>query len=217
LQLQDGEMGERYVKTADGFGDTVPVRPGPGGYQVMFSYELPYDRKLDLVRKASLPTQAIVILTPEGSIKLKGEGIADGGVRDMQGAQYHLYNAPGLAAGDEFRLNVSGGLGDNSSNGSTALTGVSNTNLLIGLGALGVALIVAGVWLYLRGRPAETGEATTKPAETPDLGSPEAIMDAILALDDLYQEGQLPEEAYLQRRAELKARLKETTGSSGAE
>ena len=33
-------------------------------------------------------------------------------------------------------------------------------------------------------------------------------MDAILALDDLYKEGQLPEEAYNQRRAELKERLK---------
>ena len=37
----------------------------------------------------------------------------------------------------------------------------------------------------------------------------EDVMDAILALDDLYKEGQLPEEAYLERRRELKARLKE--------
>ena len=34
-------------------------------------------------------------------------------------------------------------------------------------------------------------------------------MDAILALDDLYQEGELPEDAYLKRRAELKESLKE--------
>ena len=34
-------------------------------------------------------------------------------------------------------------------------------------------------------------------------------MDAILALDDLYQEGELHEDAYLQRRAELKASLRE--------
>jgi hypothetical protein len=37
-------------------------------------------------------------------------------------------------------------------------------------------------------------------------------MDAILALDDLYQEGKLPEEAYLQRRSELKARLERELG-----
>jgi hypothetical protein len=34
-------------------------------------------------------------------------------------------------------------------------------------------------------------------------------MDAIIALDDLYRAGQLPEDAYLTRRGELKARLKE--------
>ena len=39
--------------------------------------------------------------------------------------------------------------------------------------------------------------------------SPENLMDAILALDDLYKEGKLPEDAYLERRAELKRRLKE--------
>jgi hypothetical protein len=38
--------------------------------------------------------------------------------------------------------------------------------------------------------------------------TPEAIMDAILALDDQYQDGQLPEAAYKQRRAELKERLR---------
>ncbi len=36
-----------------------------------------------------------------------------------------------------------------------------------------------------------------------------SAMDAILALDDLYQEGVLPEEAYLKRRAELKTHLQE--------
>jgi hypothetical protein len=33
-------------------------------------------------------------------------------------------------------------------------------------------------------------------------------MDAILTLDDLYKSGEIPEEAYQQRRAELKTRLK---------
>ena len=37
--------------------------------------------------------------------------------------------------------------------------------------------------------------------------TPEDVMDAIIALDDLYQAGKLPKEAYEQRRTELKARL----------
>jgi len=34
-------------------------------------------------------------------------------------------------------------------------------------------------------------------------------MDAIIALDDQYQAGHLPESAYLERRAKLKQRLSE--------
>ena len=33
-------------------------------------------------------------------------------------------------------------------------------------------------------------------------------MDAIIALDDQYHAGNLPEEAYLERRAELKEKLR---------
>ena len=36
---------------------------------------------------------------------------------------------------------------------------------------------------------------------------PETIMDVILALDDLHKDGKLPQDAYIQRRTELKAKL----------
>ena len=41
-----------------------------------------------------------------------------------------------------------------------------------------------------------------EPDDTPD--DPEALMDAMIVLDDLYKAGELPEDAYQQRRAELK-------------
>ena len=78
----------------------------------------------------------------------------------------------------------------------------------------GVALIVGGLWLFSRTRREErddeADEDITLEAE-PDLATEDVdtLMDAIIALDDLYREGQLPEEAYRQRRAELKARLAE--------
>jgi spore cortex formation protein SpoVR/YcgB (stage V sporulation) len=37
----------------------------------------------------------------------------------------------------------------------------------------------------------------------------DTLLDAILALDDQYKAGELPKEAYLKRREELKARIKE--------
>ena len=41
----------------------------------------------------------------------------------------------------------------------------------------------------------------------------DTLLDAILTLDDQYKAGELPEDAYLKRRAELKAQIKEKMGS----
>ncbi len=40
-----------------------------------------------------------------------------------------------------------------------------------------------------------------------ELESSDALLEAVLALDDLYQAGNLPEPAYQERRTELKTRL----------
>jgi hypothetical protein len=208
LDLQDGVLGERYVKTTNGFGDTLPVLPGSGDYQVIFSYDLPYDGKLDFIRPSNMPANAVVLLVPEDGIKIKGDHIEDGGTRDVDGVPFHMYNGSSLAAGDELRLTISG-----RASGDSLVPGLeSNTGLLIGIGALGLALIAAGVWIYQRSRSQtderEDGhEAVTSRDLSPDEDA-DTLMDAILALDDLYKEGQLPEEAYHQRRAELKERLK---------
>jgi hypothetical protein len=210
LQFEDGVMGGRYIQTPNGFGDTIPVRPGSGDYQVLYSYELPYNNKLELSRPMDLPVKAVVILVPEESIKIKGEGIQDGGARDIQGLQYHMYNGPALQMGSDLQLTITG----KPQAGSPALSTGSSTNLLIGAGVLGVVLVAAGVWLFLRNRPEVDDEEEQLPVASATPENPDAIMDAILALDDLYQEGKLPEEAYLQRRAELKARLESTLGKA---
>jgi hypothetical protein len=97
-------------------------------------------------------------------------------------------------------------------------------------------LVVAGVWLYRRNGAGErqrrallgsggagerqrrallgswgAGERQRRALlgsggeELPE--EREALMDAIIALDDMYQAGELPEEAYRERRAELKEKL----------
>jgi mono/diheme cytochrome c family protein len=208
LEFQDGALGGRYIQTSDGFGDTASVSPGSGSYEVLFAYEMPYDRKLDLEQVMSMPVDAVVILVPEGSIKIKSDVLQDSGSRDVQGTAYHTYSGNRLAAGETLRLTLTG----RPSSGSPGLAASSQTNLFIGLSVFGVALIVAGVWLYRRTRtssvPAGEEEALF-PSDSAASESAENLMDAIIALDDLYRSGELPEEAYQQRRAELKAKLKE--------
>ena len=212
LEIQDGAIGERFVNTEKGFGDTIAVRPGSGSYQVLYAYELPYKNKLELVQPLSIPTSAVVILVPEGVINIKGDQIEDAGVRDVEGTQYHMYNMSNLRAGAELRLTVSGKM---AGSGITLAAGDS-TSVLIGVGVFGVVLLAAGGWLFMRSRANLDEEDDL---ESPDVeGAPaplesrETLMDAILALDDLYQEGRLPKDAYQERRAALKARLKELGG-----
>jgi mono/diheme cytochrome c family protein len=210
LEFQDGVLGERYISTSNGFGDTIAVRPGTGAYEILYAYEMPYERKLDLVHPMHYPVDAVVIMIPEDGVRVKGEMLRDDGTRDVQGVPYHLYSGGGLQAGDNLQLTLSG----RPTASSPSIIGTSSTGLIIGLMVFGVALIVGGVWLFSRTRR-EEGIDEVEEERTPeselDLATEDVdtLVDAIIALDDLYREGQLPEEAYLRRRAELKARLAE--------
>ncbi len=208
LQFEDGVLGERYIQTPDGFGDTAPIRPGSGLHQVVFAFDMPYARKLNLDLPVRLPVNAVVIIVPEDGLKVRGELLQDAGTREVQGIAYHLYTGESLPAGGKLSLTVSGKPGVRLAN---LVSTSSGAGLVVGLAAFGIALVLSGVWLYRRRRPQHKAlheeEAGAPYEETFD--SAEAIMDAILALDDLYQAGELPEAAYRQRRAELKARLKE--------
>jgi cbb3-type cytochrome c oxidase subunit III len=207
LQFEDGELGGRYLKTESGFADTRPVQAGSGDYQVVFAYNLPYGRKLKFTQEQGLSINSAVILAPEG-VKVKGENLVDGGPRELQGTMYTMYTMQALSKGNLMSLDISGK--PKSTDGSLSVD--TRTSLLIGLGALGLALIVVGAWLFRRERMRpdydedDLDEGDEEEAEESE-ADPDQLMDAIIALDDMYKAGELPEEAYLQRRAALKTRL----------
>jgi len=140
LQFQDGEAGQRFIMTDEGFGDTVPIRPGVGAYQLLFSYDLPLKRSLEFIKPITMPVNAIVILVPEEGITIKGDSIQDGGIREVQGAAYRLYNGIGVTPGNDLRMTIT--------RASSFFSSTKNANLLVGLSALGVVLIITGFWLY---------------------------------------------------------------------
>ncbi len=207
LQFQEGELGKRFIETPNGFADTIPIRPGEGNYQVLYSYELPYNRKLQLSRPMPLPVQAVVILTPETGVKVSGPALQDAGTREMQGVQYHSYSGAALEAGSTLDLTITG----SPASGGAGVSLGSRESLLMGAGALGLVLLVVGAWLYQRSRAAgakaDQEVASASPPDALPAETREGLMDAILALDDLYQDGKLAEDVYRKRRAELKDRL----------
>jgi len=214
LQFEDGVLGGRYVLTPEGFGDTAAIRPGAGQHQITFGYEVPYDGKVEISQSVNLPTNAVVILIPKDGLKIKGEQLEYTGARDVQGITYEMYTGDRIEDGTDLAITVSGRPGG----GGISLESESSTSLVIGLAALGLVLIGAGVWLFRRSQRDydqddfidENGEEPTSINDIPD--DPNALMDAIIALDDLYQAGELPEEAYRQRRAVLKEQLREMIG-----
>ncbi len=194
-----------------GIGD---VRPSAEAYDITFAFLMPYDKKkVDLALPMPLDTNAAIIIAPEDGVKLRSEQLQDGGSRDFQGVPYRTYNSASLAAGDILEFSLSGTPKHPTSPGATSSSNTT-TNLIIGIGAFGVVLIATGIFLLNRNRQKDElideGEDT---ADNEGCETSEDVMDAIIALDDLYKAGNIPEAAYQKRRAELKALLQEMVGS----
>jgi hypothetical protein len=210
LQFDSGAIGDRYVQTADGFGDLAAIAPGQGQHQILFSYEIPYANKVSLNIPVPMAVNAAVALMPQGGINLTSSQFQASGSQDVQGTTYRLYTASNIAAGTSLAMELSGT--PNQATADAAGTTTNNTTgLLIGLSVFGLALVATGFWL-LRQRKARQLAIEPEAEETMESESEESLLDAILALDDLYQAGKLPEDAYQQRRSGLKARLRALRG-----
>jgi mono/diheme cytochrome c family protein len=208
LQFESGAIGDRYVQTADGFGDLAAIAPGQGQHQVLFSYDMTYDKKLELAIPVPMNVAAAVVMMPQGGVSLQSAELVASGSRDVQGATYDLFTASNLDAGSELRVSLNGKVRAATSSANPSTT----TGLLVGLGAFGMVLIGAGIWILQKRGGLYRVDANTEKSAVLETESVESLLDAILALDDLHQAGKLPEEAYQQRRTELKARLKALKG-----
>lgn len=207
LLFEDGQLGERFIPTERGFGDTAPLIPGVGSAQLVFSFDMPYDRRLDFKQPIDHPVAAVNVLMVEGGPKVRGEGLEDQGVRDMGGIRLQNYLGGPLAPGETLAFTVRGRLA--AAGGGTSIPG-----LVVGAGSLGLALVVVGLW-WSRASGRSEGEGVVG-VDLGEEGPPsgevderERLLRAIAALDDEFEAGGIPEDEYRQRREELKRRALE--------
>ena len=189
------------MQTENGFA----IPPSETPYGLIAFASIPKASELKIVQPALLPINSISLFLPEG-MNAEGTTLTDGGVQNLQGANFHVYTAAPVAQDSNFEFTLTGKPATVSE--SPDIT--QNQNVLIGVGALGMTLILAGVFMYLRDRKkfAEM-EADDDDDEYDDqFEDNESIMDAIIALDDLHRAGKLTDEAYKKRRAELTSALK---------
>ena len=193
---QAGQNSAPFVAADKG----VAVVPSNTAYAIIGFFTLPYDKQLTIKQPFAIDVPSVLVLIPDG-MKADGSQLVSKGVQTIQNNTYQEYSGKDFKVGDTLTFTVSG----SPKTASTPLT-TANTQqgLLIGAGALGLALIVAGVWLYLRDRRRSSDDDDDEEFE-----SSEDVMDAILALDDLHRTGKISDEAYQTRRAELKEILKE--------
>ena len=212
LQFEEGALGTTFIEVEGGFGDLRPIQPGIGQHQILFSFDLPYSRNFDLDQTLDLPVSALVVMLPDVGVKVSSDTLVSAGTRDVEGQafRYELFTGGGISAGTKLPISLSGTPDFGETGGGN--TSGTQSGLTIGLTALGVAMIAAGGWLYRRQRQAESdpddGDEEPMPEHIYAMNEDE-LMDAIIALDDLYRAGDLPEGAYLKQRSLLKQRLED--------
>jgi mono/diheme cytochrome c family protein len=174
----------------------LAVVPSDTAYSIIAFFTMPFDGKLELSQPFAVDAASIVLLVPDG-MKVASDRLADKGLQVIQNNTYHEFTASDVKTGETLSLSISG------KPRTSSATGLDARQLtVIGGGSLGVLLIAAGVFLYLRDRKRKA------PAEDAGYQTPEEVMDAILALDDLHRAGKITEQAYQKRRSELKDALK---------
>jgi mono/diheme cytochrome c family protein len=201
LGLEAAQDSAPFMPTKDGFG----MSPSETPYGLIAFGSLPRAKEIAFSQTALVPVNDVSLFLPEG-VSAEGKNLTDEGMQAMQGMNFHVYRLGSVAKDGSIEFTLTGAPQTTAVNPDVT----QNKNLLIGVGAFGVVLILAGVWLYIRDRKKEKEDEgeDEEDEEEDDDSDPEEIMDAIIALDDLHRAGKLSDEAYQQRRAELKSKLK---------
>lgn len=188
-----------FAPTADGFA----MPPSPRAYGLIAFSSLPKTREIAVKQPLLLDVNEVYVFLPEG-VSATGARLTDGGIQTIQNTNFRIYTAADLKQGETLEFTLSG-------KPRTAVNPnpLQNQSLLLGIGALGVALVAAGAWMYLRERKEEENfDEEADEDEEGEFDDAEAILDAIIALDDLHRAGKISDEAYTLRRNELKEILK---------
>lgn len=181
-----------FIPSGDGF--AIPPSEKPYGL-IAFS-SMPKSKEIQFSLPAIVDVASTTLLLPEG-VNAEGTTLTDEGTQAFQNTNFHIYSASAFAKGTTLDFTIRG-----NPTGTTETANVlENQNVILGIGAFGAALIIAGVWMYLGNKSHENNEDDQSEDS-------ESVLDAIIALDDLHKDGKISDDAYHTRRAELKGKIK---------
>ncbi len=224
LTIQDGNLGERYKATADGFVDTLPLPPGIGSRQILYRYTLPYTGDtLDLVRSLPYPATNVNALISDLGEKVSSPQLAAQPVRQTQSGNYLSLLGPSVAANQQVSLHFTNLPGPGALQSSSAAQpggasatgtgGLTQTLTLVVIALAGFAAVALISWPLLRRRAAAGAPFAAGPgAAAPEAaGTPvyrrNALVDELARLDLAHEAGEISDADYRDRRLHLKAQL----------
>ena len=224
VTVQSSLRGGDVISVGTGFALTAPVPPGE--HSVDFAYAFPYEGGSVAFRN-SLPQGAGIfqILVPNRWESIEVSGLEARAPVGIQEEVYRAWESRGIPAGPGVQIVFDGlpqpgtlaRVGRTLSGSSFWLTAIPSA-----MGAALLALLALG--LARRRRPPTTYDAATESGtalagtalagtalEGSDFNPPPAsqraeLVSELAALDELYQEGGIEEDAYLRQRADLVAR-----------
>jgi mono/diheme cytochrome c family protein len=186
--------------------DNIAFPPNELPYGLIVFSTMEKADQIEVTYPFDLSVASLTVFLPEG-VSAEGSQLTDHGVQTIERLNFQMYAAGNLPAGNTLRFTLSGIPKEPSTLPSTSTSeSEPNRSILFGAGALGLALILAGGWIYMRDR--QRIEENNHKDEIGEFESPEEIMDAIIALDDLHQAKRISNEAYEKRRNELKEILR---------
>lgn len=205
LQFDNSVLGERFILTADGLGDMMEIRPGIQQHEILFGYELPYERKASFSVAFPITVTIATIVIPDHGVGLKSDQLVESGQRTTETGVMNLYTASEIPAGSEIEISLSGKPG-----GETPGTSDSTNNLAVGLGVFALVLVASGIW-FIRNQKARR-EVDVPEEEITGLETEDSLLNAVVDLDEQYENGKLSQGEFELRRSELKERLRIVIG-----
>ena len=190
------------IQTDSGWADTVPLRPGEGGMNLLATYEIPYEDGVTIAHPLFYDAANATILMPDVGISVLEGGWIDQGTQQMGAAGTFLsYAQPGLAAGEALSFELNGRV-DRVNRNDTASIGISlegdsTTGLIIG-GSVFLLVVVGAVF---------TVRSWQTSAPVVDEGETEQLLQAVANLDDAYEAGGMDESQYQKQREKLMSEL----------
>ncbi len=184
---------DELIPTANGWVDTLPVRPGQTSLVLLARYTLPYAGSTTLSHPLFYNTAELNLVVPEGITITGQNGWQDTGLQTLENSTFSTYQQINFPAQSTLTATLNG-----FPRQTTGVVGRNETvELLVGGGAL---LIVIAIAVFtIRQWQVPTYPIADQKAD---------LLQEIADLDDEFEAGKLNKSQYLSERESLMAELK---------